>query len=333
VPPLDHWQPVLRSSDLGKKPKGITLCGKEYVVFRDGAGAIGALSDVCPHRGMRLSRGWVEGERLVCPYHGWSFDARGAGESPGTPKLRTCAPHLEAVERYDAIWVKAEGATARFPVLEPDGYHRVSVLRQRVKAPLLAVLDNFTEVEHTGTAHMFFGYPVDALGGVQTKVEVTDDTVRVINTGPQKWIPWPVERLFGIRTGDAFTDDWTTYFSPVHVVYDQWWADPKTGEARPKRLRLWVFFTPVDEDTTDLHVCIYSTARPWGRLGLNQVIRRILAGFVRLETFLDKRIVEHLADKSPELRGRKLGRFDKALGENRRRLAQISYGAASASVG
>src|SRR5262245_48136660 len=99
---LDHWHPVLLSKQLKKKPVGVRLCGREIVLFRGPEGQPAALNDVCPHRRMRLSRGKVVDGRLQCCYHGWSFDCRGQGESPGTPKLYACAGTFDAREERGA---------------------------------------------------------------------------------------------------------------------------------------------------------------------------------------------------------------------------------------
>lgn len=324
---LDHWQPVLLSRELGRAPRGVELCGRELVVFRTASGRVGALSDVCPHRGMRLSRGAVEGERLQCPYHGWTFAVDGAGESPGTPRLRTCTESLEALELHGAIWLKSRGSVAPFPALGATGYDPLGVLHHEIEAPLEVVLDNFTEVEHTATTHAFLGYPLEAMSRVTTRVETTADSVRVINVGPQKPLPRLVTALFGMATGDAFTDDWTTYFSPVHTVYEQFWRCPQSGAPRGDRLRVAVFFTPRSAARTALFTFAYATgAAWWRRRGLNLVLRPLLMKLVEREIELDRAMLEQLADKSPELRGRKLSRFDKALGENRRRIAAIYRG-------
>jgi len=39
------------------------------------AGEFHALDDRCPHRGAPLGAGYVEGEQLFCPLHGWEFNA------------------------------------------------------------------------------------------------------------------------------------------------------------------------------------------------------------------------------------------------------------------
>ncbi len=43
-------------------------------------GKIFALSATCPHAGADLTRGWCEGDKLVCPHHRYSYDlATGKG--------------------------------------------------------------------------------------------------------------------------------------------------------------------------------------------------------------------------------------------------------------
>lgn len=43
------------------------------VVLRTEAG-IAAFYDSCPHANWRLSEGWMSGNVLECPGHGWQFD-------------------------------------------------------------------------------------------------------------------------------------------------------------------------------------------------------------------------------------------------------------------
>jgi len=328
VAELDHWHPVLPAADLGTDPVAVQLAGAQLALFR-GAEGIGALADACPHRGMRLSGGVVRGGCLECPYHGWRFRPDGAGSSPGTPRLSARATHYETVQRHGAVWVKAAGVTARFPDLDARGHHRVGVLRRRAEAPLELVLDNFTEVEHTGQVHALFGYETSRMHEVTTRVTSTDDGVRVVNQGPQRPLPPGLRPLLGLRRGDHFVDDWTTRFSPVHVVYDQHWVDPSTGERRPDSLRVAAFFNPVDSQTTDLVVFVFMNRSPMRRFALNLLLSRLLVRFVDREVRLDLDALAKLADLRTDLRGRKLSRFDKVLVEHRRRLEREYRGARS----
>src|SRR5262249_35739791 len=78
---IDHWHPVLSSKVLKDRPLPVRVAGHDLVVYRTQSGQIGALTDYCPHRRMRLSAGAVEGDRLRCRYHGWTYACDGKGES------------------------------------------------------------------------------------------------------------------------------------------------------------------------------------------------------------------------------------------------------------
>ena len=51
--------------------------GTTDFVCRDRQGRVAAMRDICPHRGMPLSFGHFDGERVECAYHGWQFDTGG----------------------------------------------------------------------------------------------------------------------------------------------------------------------------------------------------------------------------------------------------------------
>jgi phenylpropionate dioxygenase-like ring-hydroxylating dioxygenase large terminal subunit len=55
----------------------IELDGDEYVVWRGGNGELGSAPRICPHLDHDLADGFVVGDELVCPGHGWAFDGRG----------------------------------------------------------------------------------------------------------------------------------------------------------------------------------------------------------------------------------------------------------------
>src|ERR671936_874550 len=70
--------PVAFSRDLDREPRAATLLDEPLVLWRDTAGAAPAFSDLCIHRGTALSLGSVEGNEIVCPYHGWRYGTDGA---------------------------------------------------------------------------------------------------------------------------------------------------------------------------------------------------------------------------------------------------------------
>ncbi|HUY68583.1 MAG TPA: Rieske 2Fe-2S domain-containing protein, partial [Alphaproteobacteria bacterium] len=75
----DYWYPVAWASDL--KPGtacGVQFAGAPIALVRTASGRLYALEDRCAHRQVPLSLGMVEGERLRCTYHGWTYDCTGA---------------------------------------------------------------------------------------------------------------------------------------------------------------------------------------------------------------------------------------------------------------
>jgi phenylpropionate dioxygenase-like ring-hydroxylating dioxygenase large terminal subunit len=323
---MDHWHPVLLARNLRDKPVGVCLNGHEIVLFRSGANQIGALEDRCPHRRMRLSQGEVVGQRLQCKYHGWCFNAEGEGESPGTPKLTTCAKHYDAQERHGAIWVKSADSQPKFPTFDVGGHYHVCTLYHRAKAPLEVTLDNFCEVEHTATTHALFGFPLERMQEVQVRFETTDSSVRSINHGPPKPLPWALRTMLGVGKNYQFNDDWTTYFSPVHSVYQHWWSDPITGKESRVRWKMYIFFTPINDDETAVVSFTFTRSSYPGPNGGVRLFKWLMVPMLSHEIDLDVDILDNLADKNPAIDGMKLSRFDRILGLNRERIQKVYRG-------
>ncbi|HZZ78722.1 MAG TPA: Rieske 2Fe-2S domain-containing protein [Gemmataceae bacterium] len=327
MPVHDHWHPILPSSQLRRNAvAGVRLAGRDFVLYRDSKGFVGALDNVCPHRRMKLCLGKVHHDRLQCAYHGWTFDHLGRGESPGTPKLHTCTQHFEVTERCEAIWVRNVGAKTTFPEFAVDGHYNVCNLYHRIAAPLELVVDNFCEIEHTPTTHAFFGYPLERMHEVQVRFEPTEASVRVINQGPRKKISPFLRTLVGIGDDYLFMDDWTTHFSPVYSIYDHWWQCPTTGKESRVRWRLYIFFVPIDAGETALFTFAFTKSSYPGPAGGVRLFGWLMRRQLDYEIKLDVKVLEGLADKDPSIEGMKLSRFDRVLGLNRERIERIYRG-------
>ena len=55
--------------------KHVVLLGKHIALCNVG-GAFYALDNVCAHRGAPLSDGWLDGDKLECPWHAWKFSVK-----------------------------------------------------------------------------------------------------------------------------------------------------------------------------------------------------------------------------------------------------------------
>jgi nitrite reductase/ring-hydroxylating ferredoxin subunit len=125
------WYPVAASKDLDRaRNMPVVLHGERLVVWRSEGGAIGAWSDRCPHRGMRLSFGAVDNDSLICAYHGWTFGSDGYCRKipahPGNVPSRAARARIyPATEADGYIWVcLGEPATDR-----PEPVERLDPVR------------------------------------------------------------------------------------------------------------------------------------------------------------------------------------------------------------
>ncbi len=318
--PLDYWHPALLSRELGAGPVGVSVAGREVVLFRTPSGAVGALEDRCLHRRMRLSRGWVQGERLVCPYHGWSFDAAGNGESASTPKMHACAPTWRTLERYGIVWIQSQDSAESFPEPCAGEYEQLFVLRFEVRAPLELVVDNFAEIEHSCTTHVFLGYDRAGIAETECLVEYQDDAIRILNRGPQRQLHGfrLLERIFGHRDASLFVGDCRVRFRPIRLELENYWSDRATGERRGEKSLGLAWFNPATPERTDL---FFSAFVPRTNSRLTRFLFRTAGRkLLEYETRRDIRMVEGIADKDPGVEGMKLSRFDRPLVAIRERL-------------
>ena len=73
----NDWHVVARKQDL--QPGSVLqkrLLGEDIVLWRYDDNIL-ACQDFCPHRGARLSLGWVKENTLICPYHGLAYNTHG----------------------------------------------------------------------------------------------------------------------------------------------------------------------------------------------------------------------------------------------------------------
>ncbi len=131
--PLDgagSWAPVALSSDL---PPGTVIPAWTSVgpiaLWRSQSGRATASSDRCPHRGMRLSHGFVRGEVLSCIYHGWGYSlSGGCVRIPAHPNLvppETIRVAVQKIEETGGILWAAVGQ----PAMQPPQFDELKPLR------------------------------------------------------------------------------------------------------------------------------------------------------------------------------------------------------------
>lgn len=117
----DNWHPVgLSHSIEAGSSAGTRLFGQELVVWRDTGGKVHVWEDRCPHRGMKLSFGFVRGDHIACLYHGWQYDRGGYCQYiPAHPDLEVPktfkVPVYPTQEKGGMIWTTLSGNPLPLP--------------------------------------------------------------------------------------------------------------------------------------------------------------------------------------------------------------------------
>ena len=318
------FHPVLPSSALRRdRPAGVRIAGRGFALFRDASGVPAAVADLCPHRNASLSgAGRVRDGKLVCGYHGWTFDARGNGRCLSQPGLQKCdTESFQVIERFGYLWLADRGVPeADCPALGWEGFEPAGTLSHLFECPLRVALDNFSEDEHFPTVHSMLGWDAAGFSAVEFSAENFDDRTEVCYQGPQR--RHPILPVFGVRTGDRYVNEWVTRFDPVHAVFTFRWESPD-GSPRPLAFRTAVFMVPETEVTTRFHVFIFvSIARGSFFRRFLPIVRRAALYIGTREVAADAAIVRHVRT-ADSLEGLRLTKFDKPVIHNRKLLDTV----------
>jgi nitrite reductase/ring-hydroxylating ferredoxin subunit len=219
-----YWYPVTftRSLDAGPLPR--TVLGEDIVVWQTSEGVRAAV-DRCPHRDAKLSKGWIDGDRLVCPYHGWEFG--GDGRLARVPQLDDDAPlppkarlrSIPCLERYGWVWVCLEdepiGGLPEVPEWGADGWRVVPEYEWLFACSAAHLIENNIDPAHIAFVHRgTFGAGVDPRIDVP-EVTRTDYGLRFHSVIPVASRPGESEGTVRIST----TELWGPFTGIFRIEY------------------------------------------------------------------------------------------------------------------
>src|SRR5580700_4426722 len=75
--PLNCWYAAAYDVELGRELLARRIAGHDLALYRRQDGQPAALEDACWHRLMPLSEGKLEGDNVVCGYHGLVYNSEG----------------------------------------------------------------------------------------------------------------------------------------------------------------------------------------------------------------------------------------------------------------
>jgi len=185
----EHWYVAALSAELETKPLARQILGEYVALFRSESGQIVALADQCPHRGYPLSLGKVVGDRLICGYHGFTFDCSGTCVAvPGQDRIPSKADvrSYPVVEQGLWVWIwmgnsaPDESSLPETPwLVDTEHWSAVSGVA-KIDAPFHLLVDNLLDLSHETYLHNgSIGTPEVATTPIEVEVDNELGVVRV----------------------------------------------------------------------------------------------------------------------------------------------------------
>jgi phenylpropionate dioxygenase-like ring-hydroxylating dioxygenase large terminal subunit len=173
------WYVIAQSAEVGRSPIARTALGTSVMLFRTLGGAVVALANRCCHRSFPLVHGTLDGDTIVCGYHGLRYDT--SGKCIEIPMQKSVPASLrvrafQTVERGPFVWIwmdetPGQDAPPHQEWLDhPDWAVRVGYLY--VKGSYVHLHENLLDLSHLSFLHAkTFGTPEYARTPVELNCE------------------------------------------------------------------------------------------------------------------------------------------------------------------
>jgi phenylpropionate dioxygenase-like ring-hydroxylating dioxygenase large terminal subunit len=186
----DQWYVAAYASEVSRQFLARTICNEPIAFYRTQDGAPVALADRCVHRRYPLSESRLDGDKVVCGYHGFTYETNGSCSFvPGQERIpRTARVTSYPVVEQDAlIWVfigdpklAGEREIPRAPWLDTDSGYVTSVGMEPIRSRYSMLVDNLLDLSHETYLHAgFIGTPEVAQTPIKTAVDEDANIVHV----------------------------------------------------------------------------------------------------------------------------------------------------------
>lgn len=258
------WYLAAWTEELADQPfLARTIINEPLLFFRRQDQSLAALTDRCPHRFAPLSRGTLEGDNVVCGYHGLAFGPDGVcvhnphGPIPAKARVRAYPAH----ERHEAIWVWMGEPEAADPATIPDlSFIERSPATAKSRGHMVAganyqlLTDNILDLTHADYLH-----PTTLGGGsisrAKPQVSERDGGVEV------KWYAVnekaPPAQALQLPDPNQPADVWTEVFWTAPATMTLVTGLVPTGHERTSDVESWNahVMTPETETTSHYFYC------------------------------------------------------------------------------
>ena len=246
------WQPVYRAEDVpAGRAKPVKVFNEEFAIYRGEDGRVRLVQPRCPHRGAKLSIGWVIGNSIQCAYHGWAYDGDSGAclRQPAEPRpfcdqvsIRTY-PVQEYLGLVFAYLGEGEPpALPRSPEFENDRFYTALTI-DVWPANYWTQLENSIVYAHTEFLHWHFYYKTPK----EVHVNETEYGISVFVPGLSDEVHY--DSMYFIMPN---THEWAAppaNNDPSLGVYARSWRIPMDDESHIRfDFRVFPFVKPDDAD-------------------------------------------------------------------------------------
>lgn len=256
------WYVAAFSEEISRELTARTILGKQLVFYRKEDGSPVALDNRCGHRSFPLSRSALEGDTIVCGYHGMRYDADGiCVEVPSQPGCGCSGISIRSfpmVETGPVVWIwmgdpdLADPATIPELRMLEEGWifsHEMMAL----DASYVYMQENLLDLTHLSYLHAgTFGTPDYARAGFETSI--TEDRMQLTRFVTPTTLPPIWAKPTGIDGDRAARITTSDFVSPaLHITHATFYDNDVPEEQRPDyRIKVAHLVTPVNQ-----HKCLY----------------------------------------------------------------------------
>lgn len=301
--PFNCWYVAATSEEIGTTPLGRRLLGTPVALYRTGSGEVVAMEDRCAHRAYPLSAGRLEGDRIICGYHGFAYDPNGRcvdvpsqDKVPVGAQVRTFPVYERAP--FVWIWLGHPGAAAlRTPPATPwlgDPAWAIQGERLRVEANYLLLHEHYLDL-----TNVFAMHTANVPPGMERLPSLDEVEVSEMSVGYSRVLPpasladWEAEATGLPRGPEYHRHEQGTFVSPaLHV---QRWVIETEGAGSFEQMRIHGF-TPETPTTTHVFLRVahnYAT----DRAVVSEHLRRVFLDMTQRDAAVLEVVQRQLAEE------------------------------------
>lgn len=240
----DAWYVAALASEVGRTPLSRRLLGVPVMLLRREAGGVMALEDRCPHRSMPLSRGTVEGDTVVCAYHGARFGCDGVCQEVPSQAVVPAGARVRAFpvqERGPLVWIwmgdpaHAADTPPPHPAWLDDPQWQRSEERLHLRASYVRLHENLLDLTHLSYLHArTFGTPDYARAPYEVSIDAAAGRFSLMRHVAPTRLPPIWGRPTGLEGRDAARVATSTFLSPaLHEVHVRFFACDRPEHEQP----------------------------------------------------------------------------------------------------